>query len=319
MSCSARLPVYTLFTAIFFPVHGGIVLFGLYFGGIILAIISGLMFKSTILKGTPATFVMELPPYHLPTFRGIMFHTWKRLSDFILRAGKVIMIMVVILSLFNFIGTDGSFSSNNSNKSLLSASGKAITPILAPMGITHDKWPAAVGLFSGVFAEESIVGTLDTLYSQIEVQKKVNTAQNRQPENGFSFWDGIADAFKAIPAGFSRKTSTDTTTSASENITENSLIHYFDGQVGALAYLIFILIYSPCLAAITAIYNETNAKWATFSVLYLTGLAWLVSTIVYQAGTFFKHPATSAMWLAICSMCIAGFYGGLHFISREKR
>ncbi len=315
MSCSARLPVYTLFAAVFFTQHGGIVLFTLYFTGIVLAIISGLLFKNTILQGEPATFVMELPPYHFPTFRGIMFHTWKRLSDFIIRAGRVILMMVIVLSLFNSIGTDGSFGNDNSEKSLLAASGKAITPILHPMGITQENWPATVGLFSGIFAKEAIVGTLDTLYASLD--------RHHQPPQEklepFNFWNGIADAFSIIPAAFKAPDTpaVDTTTAATEKQTCTSISKYFDGQIGAFAYLIFILIYSPCLAAITAIYNETNIKWATFSVLYLTSLAWIAATVVYQAGTFLRHPGSSSMWLLICAAALASFYTGL--IIKAKR
>ena len=309
MSCSARLPVYTLFVAIFFPIHGGIVIFSLYFGGILLAIATGLLFKNTILQGEPATFVMELPPYHFPTFRGIMFHTWKRLSDFIIRAGRVILMMVIVLSLFTSIGTDGSFGNDNSDKSLLAASGKAITPIFHPMGITQDNWPATVGLFSGIFAKEAIVGTLDTLYARLSLPDSV---YNTKTET-FNFWDEITDAFAIIPAAFSSSKDiiVDASTAATAKQTFSSISKFFDGQIGALAYLVFILIYSPCLAAITAIYKETNFKWATFSVLYLTGLAWIAATIVYQAGTFVKHPATSAGWLAGCIVALALFYGGL--------
>ncbi len=317
MSCSARLPVYTLFVAIFFPTHGGIVIFSLYFGGILLAIATGLLFKSTILQGEPATFVMELPPYHLPTFRGIMFHTWKRLSDFIVRAGRVILLMVIVLSLFTSIGTDGSFGNDNSDKSLLAASGKAITPALYPMGITKDNWPATVGLFSGIFAKEAIVGTLDTLYATLDRQDDTTT-EKIVP---FNFWAGITDAFAVIPTefGWSKENNVDATTVATTKQTFTSISKFFNGQIGALAYLIFILIYSPCLAAITAIYKETNIKWATFSVIYLTGLAWIVATMVYQGGTFLNHPGSSAGWLLGCITVLLLFYTGLKMKAKNIR
>lgn len=309
MSCSARLPVYTLFAAVFFPTDGGIVLFSLYFGGIILAIASGLLFKNTILQGEPATFVMELPPYHFPTFRGIMFHTWKRLSDFIVRAGRVILGMVIVLSLFSSIGTDGTFGNDSSEKSLLTASGKAITPILHPIGITQENWPASVGLLSGVFAKEAIVGTLDTLYSRMDLRETTDIQIK-----SFDFWKGISDAFTGIPASFRKSediSTVDASTSATAKQTFNSLSRYFDGKVGAFAYLIFILIYSPCLAAITAIYKETNFRWAAFSVTYLTCLAWIAATITYQGGTFMQHPSSSLMWLLTCVIVLISFYAGL--------
>ena len=177
------------------------------------------------------------------------------------------------------------------------------------MGITKDNWPATVGLFSGIFAKEAIVGTLDTLYSRLDLPDSVKNAKTET----FDFWDGIVDAFTVIPAAFkpAKDEVIDAETAATAKQTFSSISKFFDGQIGALAYLVFILIYSPCLAAITAIYKETNIKWATFSVLYLTGLAWIAATIVYQAGTFLKHPGSSAGWLSGCIVALAIFYGGL--------
>jgi ferrous iron transport protein B len=121
MSCGARLPVYVLFATVFFPYQGGLIVFTIYIIGILLAIFSGLLFKKTILKGETSTFVMELPPYHIPTFNGIMMHTWQRLRSFILRAGKVIVIVIIALSFLNSIGTDGSFGNEDSENSILSS------------------------------------------------------------------------------------------------------------------------------------------------------------------------------------------------------
>ncbi|MCK4654717.1 MAG: Fe(2+) transporter permease subunit FeoB, partial [Candidatus Cloacimonetes bacterium] len=180
MSCGARLPVYILFASVFFPRSGGIVVFTIYSTGIILAIISGLIFKKTILKGETSTFVMELPPYHIPTFNGIMLHTWQRLKTFLLRAGKVIIIVVIVLSFLNSIGTDGSFGNEDSENSILSSIGKSITPIFKPMGISSNNWPATVGLFTGIFAKEAVVGTLDALYSQLD--------ETKEAEEEFDFW-----------------------------------------------------------------------------------------------------------------------------------
>ncbi len=124
---------------------------------------------------------MELPPYHLPTFNGIMLHTWQRLKSFIIRAGKVILLVVIILSFFNSVGTDGSFGNENTEKSLLSNIGKAITPIFKPMGISNENWPATVGLITGIFAKETVIGTLDALYiaqdSDVAVESESIAAQ----------------------------------------------------------------------------------------------------------------------------------------------
>ncbi len=331
MSCGARLPVYTLFVAAFFPRQGGLVLFSLYMTGILLAVGTGMLFKKTILKGETSTFVMELPPYHLPTLRGIMYHTFTRLNSFILRAGKVIIAVVIVLSFLGSIGTDGSFGNNDSENSVLAAISKAISPVFSPMGLTRDNWPGAVGLFTGIFAKEAVVGTLDNLYASMGEQSA------DEEEESFNFWEGISASFAAIPEGFSEfgsslgnptgvEISDDLTDqdAAAEEIEVDSGIfgimrQYFDGPVGAFSYLLFILIYAPCVAAIATIYRETNFQWAALSTAYLTILAWVISTLYYQTGTFSSHPATSTLWIAVSLGILGAIYGGLKFLAAKGK
>ncbi len=270
MSCGARLPVYALFASVFFPQIGGAVIFTLYLTGILLAIGSGLLFRRTILPGDASTFVMELPPYHLPRAVAIVQHTWERLKEFILRAGKIIMILVLVLSVLWSIGTDGTFGNATSEKSILSAFSRAVTPLFEPMGITSDNWPATLGLLTGVFGKELVVGTLNTFYGR----------------NG------------ADPAAAMRIA--------------------FDGNAGAFAYLLFVLIYSPCVAAMAAIQRETGWKWMAFSVGYLTILAWTLSTLFYQIVTFTVHPVESAAWIGAILLAGILFVGTLKLISRSK-
>ena len=159
--------MYALFAAAFFPRAGQNVVFLLYLIGMGMAVVTGLIMKHTLLKGEVSPFVMELPTYHLPTFKGVMLRTWERLKSFILRAGKVIVVMVMVLSLMNSIGTDGSIGNEDSENSILSSVSQSVTPVLAPMGISQENWPATVGIFTGVFAKEAVVGTLDSLYTQL--------------------------------------------------------------------------------------------------------------------------------------------------------
>lgn len=267
MSCGARLPVYALFAGIFFPQYGGAVIFSLYLTGILLAVGSGLLFRSTILKGAASTFVMELPPYHVPRLIAILHHTWERLKEFILRAGKIILVLVLVLSFLWSIGTDGSFGNQESGNSILSAASRAITPVFGPMGITDENWPATLGLVTGIFGKELVVGTLNTFYGA----------------------DG-ADPDAAMLAAF-------------------------DGRAGAFAYLLFVLIYMPCVAAVAAIQRETGWKWLAFSVFYLTALAWSFAVLFYQAATFEAHPASSAGWIAALLAAGLMFVAGLKIIS----
>lgn len=334
MSCGARLPVYTLFVAAFFPYHGGSVLFGLYMTGIMLAVLTGLLLKRTILQGETSTFVMELPPYHLPTMRGLMFHTWTRLKTFILRAGRVILIAVVLLSFLNSIGTDGSVGNKNAEDSILSTVSKKVSVVFYPLGLTEENWPGAVGLFAGLFAKEAVVGTLDTLYSRMESD---TAAGEDDAAVEFDFWQGIINAFTAIPAGFETfgeslknplgvridENLGDTAGTAEamsvETGTMSAIVHYFDGKAGALAYLLFILIYAPCVAAMAAIYRETNLNWTLFAVGYLTTLAWITGTLFYQLATFSRHPAHSATWMLVAGGMLAAIIIGLKWRSRTLR
>ncbi|MFA7256869.1 MAG: ferrous iron transport protein B [Kiritimatiellales bacterium] len=270
MSCGARLPVYALFAGIFFPRIGGGVIFMLYLIGILLAVGSGLLFRRTILKGDASTFVMELPPYHLPRAVAIVHHTWERLKEFILRAGKIILILVLVLSVLWSIGTDGTFGHETSETSVLSAFSRMVTPLFHPMGITDNNWPATLGLITGIFGKELVVGTLNTFYGA----------------NG------------ADPAA--------------------AMLNAFNGKAGAFAYLLFVLIYSPCIAAIAAIQRETGWKWMAFSVGYLTVLAWTFATLFYQLATFASHPVQSAVWTGAILLVGILFISALKIISREK-
>lgn len=147
MSCGARLPVYVLLAAAFFPEGAQNVVFGLYLIGIAVAVLTGLVLKNTLLQGEATPFVMELPPYHVPTARGVLIHAWDRLKRFIFRAGRVIVPMVLVINVLNALGTDGSYSNENSDRSVLAAVGRGVAPAFAPLGLDEDNWPAVVGIF----------------------------------------------------------------------------------------------------------------------------------------------------------------------------
>lgn len=270
MSCGARLPVYALFAGIFFPKQGGAVIFSLYLIGILLAVLSGLLFRRTLFQGEASTFVMELPPYHVPRLAAIGYHTWERLKEFIMRAGKIILILVLLLSFLWSVGTDGSFGNQESEKSVLSATSRVITPVFRPMGISDENWPATLGLVTGIFGKELVVGTLHTFYSA----------------------DGAAP--------------------------EETMQRSFDGKIGAFAYLLFVLIYMPCVAAVAAIQREVGWRWTLFSLSYLTALAWCVSTLFYQTASFAAHPLSSASWVGGILLAAGLFCAILTMISRKK-
>jgi ferrous iron transport protein B len=182
MSCGARLPVYALFAAAFFGKMAGTVVFLLYLAGVLFAVAYGLFLKKSLFQGQASNFVMELPPYHLPKVKSLMIHCWQRLRDYIWRAGKVITLAVAILGFLNSFGivekavdenaptnepAGFEFTAGNgdSENSLLSVIGKAITPVFEPFGVEKENWPASVSLFTGLLAKEAVIGTMNSLYS----------------------------------------------------------------------------------------------------------------------------------------------------------
>lgn len=312
MSCGARLPVYALFAAAFFPVGGQNMVFLLYLAGIGFAVLTGLILKHTLLKGNITPFVMELPPYHVPTLKSVLLRTWDRLKSFILKATRILVPMVALLALLNTMSIDGTIGHDDSKDSLLASVSRMVTPIFAPMGIEQDNWPATVGIFTGIFAKEAVVGTLDAIYLQNETQAEL--AAGGADEESFSLAAALNEAVQTIPenlAGVADSLTdplglnigdTSSVAVAAEELaisagTFGAMGKLFDGKVGAIAYLLFILMYFPCVAAMAAVYRETNKRWTLFIAAWTTGLAYLAATGFYQLATFSRHPAFSGAWL----------------------
>ncbi len=303
MSCGARLTVYALFAAAFFPLGGHNIVFALYLIGIVIAVLSAFVMKKTLLQGESGHFVMELPAYHLPLLRNIIVRAWHRLHGFIVRAGKAIVMVVIVLNVVNSLGIDGSFGNENTEKSALSQIGKAITPLFGPMGIKEENWPATVGIFTGVFAKEVVVGTLDSLYAPKQTESKVfdfsasvMASLQSIPENLTDLADQIVD-----PLGLNILSTTDSEAVAEEqdisSTTFGAMQSLFDGKIGAFTYLLFVLLYIPCVATVGAMYRELNTQWSAFITLWTLGSGYGVAVGFYQLATFNRHPSSSALWL----------------------
>ena len=308
MSCGARLPVYALFAAAFFPVSGQNLVFALYLIGVLVAVLTGFVLRRTLLPGEVSPLVMELPPYHVPSLRNVVIRAWDRLKTFMFRAGRIIVPMVVVLSMLNSIGTDGSFGNEDSDQSVLASVSQSMAPAFAPMGVQEENWPAVVGVFTGLFAKEAVVGTLDDLYTQLGTDGEA-------AEDAFDLWAGVAEAFASVPANLGEVAGAlgdplgldvgdiATIDAAAEGqevetATFGAMQERFDGQIGAFAYLLFILLYFPCAAAIAAVYRELDLNWTLFAAGWTTGLAYAIATIAYQIGVFTRDPVSSAAWIA---------------------
>ena len=303
MSCGARLTVYALFASAFFEKNGQNVVFALYVIGILVAIFTAFLARRYMLPASQSSFIMELPPYLLPTMRNLVTHTWHRLKGFVLRAGKAIVTVVIILNVLSSVGTDGSFGNENQEKSVLSEIGKGITPIFTPMGIEQDNWPATVGIFTGLFAKEVVVGTLDALYTVPE-------------EEGyeFNFWASIEEAMLSVPTNIAEVLSnlddplglnidnfSDNESAAQAQDVASSTItviqQKFHGEWGAFVYLLFILLYMPCVATVGAIVKEHGNFWAGFSMLWSFSVAYVLAVGIYQIATWDQHPTSSLLWV----------------------
>ncbi|WP_317615949.1 nucleoside recognition domain-containing protein, partial [Nostoc sp. 'Peltigera membranacea cyanobiont' 213] len=225
-----------------------------------------------------------------------------------------IVIMVIVLGFMNSVGTDGTFGKQDSKDSILSAMSRTVTPVFTPMGITQDNWPATVGLMTGVFAKEVMVGTMNSLYTGLAEAEKAATAEAEKPEE-FSFWGGISKAFASIPENLAKlpgqlfdplglsaaNVSTDQKQAAAAQgvsvSTYGEMSKRFSSTSAAFAYLLFVLLYFPCVSATAALYRETNLGWTVFAGLWTTGLAYWVAVLYYQLATFTQHPSSSIAWV----------------------
>jgi len=234
MSCSAKMPVYLLFISAFFPKNSPLIIFAIYLLGMVIAVLTALLFKNTILKGKNAPFVMELPPYRLPSPKSLWLHVWERLKDFLVRAGTVLMgasILIWFLQSFDF----SMQMVSDSSQSMLASIGIAIAPIFTLCGFGN--WKASVSLVTGLVAKESVVSTMAVLYG------------------------GSAAAVSEVFTPLS-----------------------------AFSFMVFVLLYTPCIAALSAIRKEMgSAKWTAISIGYQLAVAWFASALVFQAGTLFGH------------------------------
>ncbi|WP_299497213.1 Fe(2+) transporter permease subunit FeoB [uncultured Shewanella sp.] len=312
MSCGARLPVYALFAAAFFPHTGQNLVFGLYIIGIFAAVGTGLLLRSTILPGSSSAVVMELPSYERPKFKMVMNRTGKRTKGFIKGAGKTIVIVVTLLNFANSIGTDGSFGHQDSAESVLSVVSQKVTPFFTPMGIEKDNWPATVGIITGLFAKEAVVGTLNSLYSGsdnggslVPLSSSFKEALATIPANlfGISFEDplslSVGDVTSVKSAAEEQSVSTHTFVALKSG---------FPTLIAAFAYLLFILLYTPCVAAMGAMVNEFGPRWALFAATWTFGLAYGTATVFYQVATIAQHPIQSMLWSGFFIGALIIFY-----------
>ena len=324
MSCGARLSVYALFVAAFFTENAALIVLSLYLIGILVAIATGLLMRKTILPGQPDPFVIELPQWRFPGLLYIFRSTWHKLRGFMIDAGKIIIVIVVILQIISSVGRDFSWGNKDVDESLLAAGSQLATPIFTPMGIKEDNWPAVVGLFTGLLAKEVMVGSLDAIYSKTLEESDNTIAEDLMealqtiPDNAAGLVDALTD-----PLGLSLAQIDEV-----ENMAENQgvstqlfgiLQDKFVNGFAAYAYLLFVLLYFPCVTVIATIAKETGKQWALFSASYSTGIAYLIATCFYQTVIFSQQPLFASIWLASCAVVLLAFYYSLkHYANKPQ-
>jgi len=286
MSCSARLPVYVLIISAVFPENQGFYLFMIYIFGIILAIITAVIMKRVAFRGKEVPFVMELPPYRIPTLKNTTMHMWHKGQQYLKKMGTVILVASVIIWALGYFPLHTEYSQNydeliqnaelnnefseakkhetahlysmmkeseRQEKSYIGRLGHAIEPVIRPLGFD---WKMGVSILTGLAAKEIVVSTMAVLYqAEADDANSAQTLKNKIPEQKHS--TGVLKGQKVFT------------------------------PLASLAFMLFVLIYFPCVAVIAAIRKEAGAGWAVFTMVYTTFLAWLVAFITYQAGSLF--------------------------------
>jgi len=300
MSCGARLAIFAVFAAAFFDAHSASLIFSLYVLGIVVAILTGLIMKHTLLKGEATPFVMELPVYHKPNVKNLLIQTWQRLKMFVIRAGRVIIVVSMVIGLlsgFDFKGTPVT----NINDSALAASSKVITPLLAPIGVNNDNWQATVGLVTGIMAKEVVVGTLNSLYTGEEMQSNAfDPAEFNLVEELKSSvvetWRGLVETFtlSALANPIEASKGDGEMTRGQMGV----MAEKFGSGIAAYSYLIFVLLYVPCVSVMGAVAREAGRGWMCFSFFWGLNTAYSLATLFYQVARFGEHPVQSGVTIA---------------------
>ena len=244
MSCSARLPLYLLLVSAFFTAHQGLILMSIYLVGIVVAALTAILLSRTLMKRDKTQFVMELPPYRMPTARNATLHMWSKGSQYLRKMATVILAAsIIVWALGYFPRHEGQSKQQQIENSYMGQMGKAIEPVVAPLGFN---WQMGVSVLTGAAAKEIVVSSMGVLYTGEEADEE------------------------SAPL----KEKLQSVTDASGNKVFNPIVAY--------SFMLFVLLYFPCIAALVAVRREAGTKWMLFEILYTTGVAWIISFLFYQ-------------------------------------
>jgi len=279
MSCGARLPVYVLFVGVFFPNNPGTVIWSLYVMGIAMAIVMGVFFKRTLFRGEAPMFIMELPPYRMPSFTSLCLHTWEKGKHFLIKAGTYIF----AVSIFVWFLLNLPWGVEHKKDSYLGQAGQVMAPVLSPLGF--GTWQAASSLLTGIIAKEIVVGTMGEIYAPKKNEQKKSEASFGEDlrEIAVSFGKAVKESVSNVVSTFGVSS-----LAADEKEDRSSLketIHQTFTPLSAYAFMVFVLLYMPCVVVAIAMRQEFGSwKWFGVAFAYQSVLAWGIAMIVYQGG-----------------------------------
>jgi len=284
MSCGARLPVYVVFIGAFFQQNAGTVLWSMYLLGIVMAVVLGVVLKRTLYKGKSPLFIMELPPYRMPTLRDLMIHTWQKLKHFVIKAGTYILaVSILVWFMLNL-----PWGVEDKKDSLLGRMGQTIAPIFKPLGF--GSWEASSSLISGLIAKEIVVGTMSEIYAlKTDDEKREERASltDDLKEIGVSFLKASRDAVVNVVSGLgiASLTAEESEEEKEERSPLRKALQSVFTPLSAYAFIAFVLLYWPCVVVGIATRQEFGT-WKIYgqAMLIHTVLAWVVAFAIYQSG-----------------------------------
>ncbi len=280
ISCSAKLPVYIYLCFIAFGAMAVNMVLLLYFLGILFAIVNGIFLSKSLFRASPLPFIIDLPDYRMPDFLALLKNSYKRVKNFLIGLGKTIIPIIAIITFLGSISFKGEIISVDSNHSILAKSSSFITPVLEPIGISENNWQATLSLIAGFLAKEVVVATLDAVYFPINEEEVTS-----------SWLDSVKSALADFSDQLFNRNHLDVFDIGSSysllgNIDAKKEILYskFNGFAGMFAFLLFVLIYTPCISAMGAIAREISAKWAWIVGLWSVFNAFMISALFYQVA-----------------------------------
>lgn len=287
MSCTARLAIFAVFVELFFKAHGAFIVFSLYLVGIAIAVFTAFFLRKYLFSDNVTPLVLEMPIYQLPSLKRLTRETYIRVKIFMRRAAKLVIPVCMILSLLSIHVTTG--------HSILEQIGHWIMPIFSPMGLNDNNWPAVVGLIMGTLAKEVVIGTLNTLYTHLPVLSS---------DQSFSLLGSLHEAVHSIGQNLSHlgyaiihPLQAKISDQGLDASAKSGLFTSFNGGIGAYAYLLFVLLYMPCVSTMAAIAQETERRYMWFSIVWSTVIAYAAAVGFYQLATSIHHPLQSICWI----------------------